>query len=132
MKNVRMDALMTTITIQRFTDAEEELAHVLMDAGMQKPLSLVLVFLQAVPEATSREIERGTDLHQPQVSMALSELFSRRWITSRPVSFDRKTRRSFVYSLALPFREIVDRITDEIEAEVEGTAARIARVREGM
>ena len=47
-----------------FTEKEEELADLLSEVGLKKNVAKVLVYLANTEEATSREIERGTDLRQ--------------------------------------------------------------------
>lgn len=56
---------MLTKTIQLFTEKEEEFVNLLIEIGTKRTIAKVLVFLANVPKATSREIERGTDLRQP-------------------------------------------------------------------
>ena len=57
-----------------FTEKEEEFANLLIKIGIQKNIAKVLVFLAKTPEATSRAIERGTDMRQPEISMAMKYL----------------------------------------------------------
>ena len=57
-----------------FTEKEEEFANLLMEIGTKRNVAKVLVFLANTPEATSRAIERGTDLRQPEVSIAMRYL----------------------------------------------------------
>ena len=47
-----------------FTEKEEEYTNILIEIGTKKNVAKVLVFLANVPEATSREIERGTDIRR--------------------------------------------------------------------
>jgi predicted transcriptional regulator len=54
-----------------FTDREEEFVNLLIRVGTRKAVALLLVFLARKPKATSLEIERGTDLRQPEVSIAI-------------------------------------------------------------
>ena len=64
-------------SVQYFTEKEEEFARLLTTIGTKKNVANVLVFLANVPEATSRAIERGTDLRQPEVSIAMTYLMTR-------------------------------------------------------
>ena len=54
--------------VMYFTQDEEDLADLLIKTGLKRNVARVLVYLAHNPEATSREIERGTDLRQPEVS----------------------------------------------------------------
>ena len=53
--------------IQYFTEKEEEFVNLLIEIGMKKIVAKVLVFFAGTPEATSRDIERGADMRQPEV-----------------------------------------------------------------
>jgi predicted transcriptional regulator len=55
-----------------FTDKEENFVNLLIDIGTRKKITRVLVYLANTPEATSREIERDTDLRQPEVSTSIA------------------------------------------------------------
>ena len=55
-----------TVSVSYFTKKEEELTNLLVEIGTKTNIAKVLVFLVNSPEATSRQIERGTDLRQPE------------------------------------------------------------------
>jgi len=61
-------------TIQLFTDKEEEFVNLLIEIGTKKTVAQMLVFLANTSTATSRDLERGTDLRQPEVSIAIKYL----------------------------------------------------------
>ena len=82
---------------------------------------MVLVYLANMIEATSREIERGTDLRQPEVSLAMRYLLMREWISSRESSLSGKGRPYKVYNLAKPLSDIIGIIEDEKRAEANQT-----------
>ncbi len=63
-----------------FTDKEEEFVNLLIKIGIKKTVAQTLVFLANTPEATSRELERGTDLRQPEVSIAIKYLDEQGWV----------------------------------------------------
>ncbi|MDD4137989.1 MAG: hypothetical protein PHT99_08890 [Methanoregula sp.] len=44
--------------------------NLLIEIRLNKNISTVIVFLANKPEATSRYIERGTDMRQPEASLA--------------------------------------------------------------
>ena len=58
-------------TVIYLSDKEEEFVSVLTRVGTRKNVAKVLVFLANTVKATSRMIERGVDLRQPEVSVAL-------------------------------------------------------------
>ena len=69
-------------SVLTFTEREEELASLLTDVGMKRNVAKVLVYLAGTDKATSREIERGTDLRQPEVSIAMRTLGEKGWIVN--------------------------------------------------
>ena len=74
---------MRTENVMYFTEKEEEFANLLIEIGTKRNVAKVLtVFLANTPEATSRAIERGTDLRQPEVSIAMRYLIEQNWITA--------------------------------------------------
>ena len=68
--------------VQYFSEKEEEFANLLIDIGMKRNVAKVLVFLIYAKEATSRSIERGIDLRQPEVSLAIKYMAGQGWVMS--------------------------------------------------
>jgi predicted transcriptional regulator len=75
------------------TEEEEECVRLLMKIGTKRTVAQLLVYLAKTRDATSREIERGTDLRQPKVSMAIRFLDERGWITSQEIPSKKKPDR---------------------------------------
>jgi predicted transcriptional regulator len=112
-----------------FTDREEEFVNLLIRVGTRRPVAQLLVFLANKPKATSLEIEHGTDLRQPEVSVAIKYLASKGWITSRDVVSEKKGRPMKNYSLAVPFRQIVAAIEKAKKSDVENQLALVSRMK---
>ena len=117
-------------TIQYFTDKEEELADLLTEIGIRKNVAIVLVFLMNVPEATSRTIERGTDLRQPEVSNAMKYLAGQGWIKSHAIPSEKKGRPNKIYSLGIPAGEIMAALEKTKKNEVKSQLVRIRKMRD--
>ena len=115
-----------------FTEKEEEFAILLIKIGIRKSSARILVFLAKTPEATSGEIERGTDLRQPEVSMTVHYLMDRGWIRCRGSNGENKGRPIKIYELAKPFNEIMDCIEKDKIAEVNTKLALVQKVREHL
>ncbi len=116
-------------SIQFLSDRDEEFADILSQVGLQKKIARVLVFLAGTPEATSLAIERGTDLRQPEVSMAVKYLASRGWIRSRDSRTAQKGRPRKVYELAQPVGAIMDTISREKKEETARRLDLVKRLR---
>jgi predicted transcriptional regulator len=93
-------------TVHYFTREEEKFVDLLIDIGMKKNVAILLVFLTNTPVATSREIERGTDLRQPEVSMAMRYLMAQGWVKDSKSPSENKGRPQKKYSLAVPIKDI--------------------------
>lgn len=112
------------------TPKQEELVSLLNGIGMKRNVAKVLVFLSELPEASSREIERGTDLRQPEVSIAMRDLKEHEWVTCRESKTENKGRPVKIYSIALGLAEITNILEDKKRQEAESQISMINRMRE--
>ncbi len=108
---------MKTEKVMYFTEKEEEFVKILIEIGTRKNVAKVLVFLANTPEATSRDIERGADLRQPEISLVMGYLSEQSWITSRDSRAESKGRPFKIYRLSRPFHEIMDSLEKEKKNE---------------
>ena len=113
-----------------FTDREEEFVNLLIQVGMRKYVANMLVFLANTTEATSREIERGTDMRQPEVSMAIKYLLAHEWIKSREIPSEQKGRPQKIYTLAVPVKTILASVEKEKTTEAKHKLALIKKIRD--
>jgi len=113
-----------------FTQREEEFADLLTKIGIKRNVSKVLVYLANTPEATSRDIERGTDLRQPEVSIAMAAMMEQKWVESRENKAENKGRPVKIYKLALPINEIMDNIERNKKAEANNQLKMIKQLRD--
>jgi predicted transcriptional regulator len=116
--------------VMYFTEKEEEFANLLIEIGTKRDVAKVLVFLANTPEATSRAIERGTDLRQPEVSIAMKFLMDQGWIKNRESPSEKKGRPMKVYELAKPITVIVDYIEKEKKNEANNQLALIRKLQD--
>ena len=97
--------------VEYFTDKEEEFVNLLIEIGTKKNVAKVLVFLVNTPEASSRAIERRTDMRQPEVSIAMKYLMNQGWIKSCESPSENKGRPMKVYELAKSITEIMESVS---------------------
>lgn len=121
---------MRTESVQYFTEKEEAFVDLLIEIGTKKNVAKLLVFLANTPEATSREIERGTDLRQPEVSIAMKYLADQGWIKEHEKSSESKGRPMKVYQLAMPMTKIMGYIEDEKKKEAKDQLVLVGKLRE--
>lgn len=122
--------LMREESVQYFTETEEEFANLLIKIGTKKNVARMLVFLSNTPNATSREIERGVDMRQPEVSIAIKYLAKQGWINCEEIPSDKKGRPQKNYSLAVPVKEIISSIEEEKKNEANNRLALVRKMRE--
>ena len=91
----------------------EEFASILMTIGLKRNVAKVLTYLAGVEEATSREIEIGSDLRQPEVSIAMREIRKLDWISERDEKNPGKGRPYRIYKLNKNLQEIIEYLEGE-------------------
>ena len=100
-------------TLRVLDDEDREFANILRSLGMNRNVAILITYLSSVGEATSREIELGAGLRQPEVSIAMRDLRDKNWIREHEVQSGGKGRPSLVFTLATPIGEIIKHIEDE-------------------
>jgi predicted transcriptional regulator len=108
----------------------EEFASILMKIGLKRNVAKVLTFLACVDEATSREIEMGSDLRQPEVSIAMRELRKLDWIAERDEKNPGKGRPYRIYKLKKGLYDIIDYLETKKKAETDHVMTKISRLKE--
>ncbi len=116
--------------VQVFTEKEEAFVKLLIGIGIPRTVSKVLVYLANAPEATSRDIERGADLRQPEVSIALQYLKERDWIVTRLEKTESIGRPQNVVRLSRPIDQIADAIRVDKENEIKQKLTLARKLRE--
>jgi predicted transcriptional regulator len=115
--------------VQFFTDREVEFTNLLIAIGLSRIVAKVLVFLASTSEASSRDIERGADLRQPEVSLAIHHLQAEGWIASRLDKTDTIGRPQNLFRLSRPIAEIIDHIQSQKESEIRRKMAMAEKIR---
>jgi len=110
----------------------EEFTAMLMQVGLRRNVAKVLAYLSSVKEATSREIEIGSDLRQPEVSIAMSELRELGWISERDEKNPGKGRPYRIYRLQSSMAQIIELLEQRTHQERAEIRGRIALLRSLM
>jgi predicted transcriptional regulator len=71
---------MKNLEVKHFDEKEEEIVDALISLGLSRPIAKMLTYLRQANEVKSRELEMGTDLRQPEISIAMKDLSKRGWI----------------------------------------------------
>ena len=112
-----------------FSTQEEEITLMLTRAGVRQNHARVLVFLFGRSDQTSRDIERGTLLRQPEVSIAINYLIGQGWAKVASLITENKGRPVKLYQLAVSIDTILDDIKKEKEEEYTSRIDLIENVR---
>ncbi|OPY51286.1 MAG: hypothetical protein A4E48_01652 [Methanosaeta sp. PtaU1.Bin060] len=107
----------------------DEFASILMRIGLKRNVAKVLTYLAGVKEATSREIEMGSDLRQPEVSIAMREIRKLDWISERDEKNPGKGRPYRIYKLNRSLPEIIDYLEGEKAKESEMIMRQIEKLK---
>jgi len=101
----------------------DETIEVLASTGMPKGTARTLAYLTTKEDwATSRDIERATNLRQPEVSIAVRTLLERGWIERDSLKRESKGRPINIYRMDADLHDVYTSIeSDEKEkiADVE-------------
>ena len=94
-------------------DRDREFAETLQKLGVERNVSTMITYLMNVDKATSREIEIGTDLRQPEVSICANTLRHNGWLEESNFKSEGKGRPSKVYKLRISIAEIIEHLEGE-------------------
>ena len=115
-------------TVLYLSDAEEEFVSILTKVGTRKNVAKVLVFLANTAKATQRMIERGADLRQPEVSIALKYMAGQGWVKSSEIP-SHKGRPNKQFTLAMPARQIMASIERTTKERADSQLALVRKMR---
>ncbi|MGD0535007.1 MAG: ArsR family transcriptional regulator [Methanoregula sp.] len=115
--------------INYFTEKEEAVINLLTELGFRKIVAKVLVYLIANTESTIKDIERGADLRQFEVSIATAYLTEKKWLTCHvAVRGSIRGRPVKVVRLVKPVLEIIASIEEEKKAEIRALLQKVSKL----
>ena len=109
--------------------ADMEFADTLMGLGLKRNVAKTLTYLKNVDEVTSREIERGSDLRQPEVSNAMRELKNMNWVVIREQKKPGKGRPFKIYRLDEKINSIIKQLEQQKTMESRRMMDNIQRLK---
>jgi predicted transcriptional regulator len=102
-----------------FDDDDGKVIQLFVRLGMPKNLAKTLLYVSQFDECKCADVEQGTDMHQPEVSLAMQELRRRGWIKKRDLKTKGKGRPFHVYKTTTDFSEILKGFEQQKLKEVE-------------
>ncbi|MFH0966085.1 MAG: hypothetical protein V1862_00155 [Methanobacteriota archaeon] len=121
---------MGSSAIPYLTEKEEEVIHLLTEVGLKTNEARLLVAFFRGIESTSRDLERITDLRQPEVSVGITCLSKRKWVCVSSLITANKGRPVKIFSLTKTIDVILDEIKDGISAGHDKEVTMLKRIRE--
>jgi predicted transcriptional regulator len=94
------------------------MVEILADTGIAKNTARVLTFIAVAGRTYSAQIQQGSGMRQPEVSIALKELTERKWISRQSVQREGKGRPIYVYRLRRDLMEIVESVERDQDRRV--------------
>ena len=107
------------------TKKDESIINHLIKAGIPKNMAKTLTVLSDGVETISVKIEGITALRQPEVSIVMQDLRTRKWVRKRDIKKEGKGRPVHAYKLAMPFEKIVAIIEKEERKKIKDIEANI-------
>jgi predicted transcriptional regulator len=111
-------------------EKELEFIDALRSLNVPKNVATLITYLANTNEATARDIEIGTSLRQPEVSIAMRTLRQNNWVTEHDVKTEGKGRPMKVYKLSVPIEKIIQHYEEEKNSEAARTMQTIQRLKE--
>ncbi|MHC1624774.1 MAG: transcriptional regulator protein [Methermicoccaceae archaeon] len=109
---------------------EDEVVQILMQLGLKRTVACVLGYIRTEGEATSRDLELGAMLRQPEVSLAMRELKESGWIKETDKNKPGKGRPYKVYTLEVSLKKIIEELEEQKRLETEQTMKNIQKLKE--
>jgi predicted transcriptional regulator len=87
--------------------------------GMPKNLAKTLMYISQFDECKSADVEKGTNLRQPEVSVAMHELRKRGWAKKQDLKKKGKGRPVHIYKPTTDLSKILESYEQEKLKEIE-------------
>jgi len=107
-----------------------EFIDALRSLKVPRNVATLIIYLANVNEATSKDIEVGTNLRQPEVSIGMRPLRQNNWIEQRNIKTDGKGRPRILYRLNVPIEKIVQHYEEERNRESAIVMGSIQRLKD--
>lgn len=125
-----MVTIMKESTVKILDDKDMEFVETLRSLGVPRNVATLITFLANVDEASSREIEMGSDLRQPEVSIAMRTLRQNNWIEEKEIKREGKGRPMKVYALHASIDDIIKHFEEEKQHESAQAMESIQRLKQ--
>jgi predicted transcriptional regulator len=107
-------------------DEDHELAAAIQKTGIHKISSWILVYLLRTGTGKSKDIQAGTGLDQPTVSIHIRPLIEKGWVLKENRAAPARGAPHNVYGLAMPPGVLLEAIETKLEEKLSEEQTRVA------
>jgi len=122
--------IMKQTSIRVLDERDLEFIEALRNLKVPRNVATLITYLANASEATSREIEVGTNLRQPEVSISMRSLRQNKWVEEREIKAEGKGRPMKVYKLGVPLESIITFYEEEANRESTQAMMSIQKLKE--
>jgi len=98
---------------------DKKVIDLMDELGVSKNLAKTLMYISKVNHCRSSDIERGANLRQPEVSVAMQQLADYGWIEKTNQKKEGKVRPIYIYKLTTELDDIFDFFQKEKKLEIQ-------------
>ncbi len=111
-------------------ERDMEFVETLWRLGVQRSIAVLIAFLAGNEEVSSKDIQAGTGISQPSVSLAVKSLRDKGWIDEHKIRSGKKGRSTKVYRLRVTVDEIIRYFEEKKTHESARVMTSIQRLKE--
>jgi predicted transcriptional regulator len=115
--------------VYMFDKDDDKAVQLFVKLGMPKNLAKTLLYISQFDECKCADIEQATDMRQPEVSIAMQELYKKGWVQKRDLKKKGKGRPVHIYKPTVHLSEILKSFEQEKFKEVERVKSDISLLR---
>jgi len=105
--------------VYKLDNDEGKAIQLFVNLGMPKNLAKTLLYVSQFDECKCADVEQGTDMRQPEVSIAMQELRRRGWVKKQDLKKKGRGRPVHIYKTTTDLSEILNVFEREKLKEVE-------------
>ena len=110
-------------------ETDDKAVQLFTELGMPKNVAKTLMYISQFDECKCADVEQGTDMRQPEASIAIQELRERGWVKKWDLKKKGKGRPVHIYKPTTPLSEILKVFEQEKLKEVESVKRNMSELK---
>ena len=115
--------------VYKLDNDDAKAIQLFVNLGMQKNLAKTVLYISQFDECKCADVEQGTDMRQPEVSIAMQELRRRGWVKKQDLKKKGRGRPVHIYKTTTDLSEILKTFEQEKLQEVENVKNNISALK---